>query len=362
MQPPAPSPPSSESSENSGSKPVFEDSEAQVPDLGQGRSEVFDEEPTEHVPGSFLAALPQFFVFPLILVGVLTGVYLLLRFLAGFDEPTSAEMLANVRNASSSERWYQIHDMAQKLKADRLDLDEVSSDELAGFFEGTLASLDGASVSPEARDQLRHALLLIVAHKRDPRFTPLALEALESDSALLRQGALQALAVQADPSSLAAVAARLGSSDDAERLLALGAVASLAGGELPGAAPARDQLADLIRDPDAEIARNAALQLGLIGDERALPVVAHLLDRGSYGDDGGVSKALASLADDASRAESLDQYVEQMLVFACRAAARLGDPTLVPALRALRRGDRSMKVKSAALDALHDMGVESETS
>lgn len=352
-------PASADPGSNSGSKPVFPAQAGGVPELGgagDAAPPVFDEEPPEHVPGSFLGALPQFFIFPLILVVTLTAIYLLLRLLTGAADATTPELLAEIRTAGASERWFKLHELAQGLQNGRLDLAEVGSDELLGFYEGTLASLAAdPGPTPADRDELRHALLLVMAHKGDPAFTPLALEALETGSDRLRLGALQVLGVLGDPASLPAIVPLLDSPLDTERLVALGAVAGI------DSDAARDVLAAQLGSSHAEIARNAAIQLGLAGDARAKPVLLHLLDRDAYAADAGVSGALQGLSE-GSRAEARDQYVDELMINACRAASRLGDPAFVPVLQALRRGDRSMKVKSAALDALHEMGVDPETT
>jgi len=350
---------SADSGSNSKPNEVFPASEGGVPEVGQGADSaapVFDEEPPEHVPGSFLGALPQFFIFPLILVITLTAIYLLLRLLTGASDATTPELLAEIRTAGASERWFKLHELAQGLQNGSLDIASISSEELLGFYEGTLRSLDAdAGPSPADRDELRHALLLVMAHKGDPAFTPLALDALATGSERLRLGALQVLGVLGDPDSLPAIVPLLDSPMDTERLVALGAVAGIDSPE------ARDVLAAQLRSSHAEMVRNAAIQLGLAGDARATPVLLHMLDRSAYTADAGVSGALQGLSE-ASRQQARDQYVDELMINACRAAARLGGSAFESVLQALRRGDRSMKVKSAALDALHEMGVDPETS
>ncbi|GJM23483.1 MAG: hypothetical protein DHS20C15_33980 [Planctomycetota bacterium] len=350
---------SAASGSNSGANGVFPSSSTGVPEVGQGAGEAeerFDEEPGEQVPGSFLGALPQFFVFPLILVVCLTAIYLLLRLLAGASDATAPELLSEIRTAGTSERWFKLHELAQGVNTGRLDLSSISNDELLGFYQGTLGSLAAdTSRSATERDELHYALLLVLAGKRDPSFAPVVLEALASDSETVRIGALKALGALKEPSSLAQIVPLLESSSVMERRMALDAVACLETAE------AREVLVEQLRSSETQMVRNAAIWLGMAQDERATPVLLHLLDREAYGPDAGVPGDLAQLSE-GSRAAARDQYVDDMMILTCRAAARLGDPAFVSVLQALRRDDRSMKVKSAALDALHDMGVDPETS
>jgi HEAT repeat protein len=57
-----------------------------------------------------------------------------------------------------------------------------------------------------------------------------------------------------------------------------------------------------------------------------------------------------------SRAFTRESVVETFLVKACLAASELGDPATRPLLEKLREADPSMKVRSAAIDALHELG------
>jgi len=320
------------------------------PATGEGGAPVvLDEEPRQQPPGSFLASLPQFFVYPAILVATLAAVYLLLRVIGSGGPEDVRELLAELENSGPHGRWQVLHTLATGLESGEYQLADVSSDELAALYERLLASAE----SPVERGRLQQYLLLVVAHKRDARFTPLALEALSDGDADLRQMALQALALIGDPAALPELARRLEGNDVDERVQALGAVANIPGPE------ARELLAGSLRASDSIVARNAALLLAgePSRDPRALPFLLHMLERSGYDSDPALDGPLRDLMDEASRQAVRADAVESFLIQACASAAALGDPAAIPSLQHLREADPSLKVRSAAIDALHALGT-----
>jgi HEAT repeat protein len=113
---------------------------------------------------------------------------------------------------------------------------------------------------------------------------------------------------------------------------------------------------------DSLLHRNAVLALAQAGDARAAPWLPALLRREAYDRDGRLDGPDAALQDETSRAAARQSVVEQFLVSACRAAAHMADPSVAPLLQALRANDPSIKVRSAAINALHDLGVTQESS
>lgn len=332
-------------------RPVFRDDSASPPPVPEGGGEPrLDEEPSTEVPGSWLAALPQFFVFPAILVATLLGIYLLLRGLAGAEPDSSSDLMADLRSAGPHARWQVLHSMADGLNRGTLDLAEVPSADLRGMYVNLTATSEDAE-----RGAMQHYLLQILGHKRDPELTPLLLTAAADEDVEVRKSALAALGLAKDPAALELILERLRQGEDDERLLALGALGNLSTPE------ALDGLATQLEVADSIIARNAALLLAAHGDERAEPFVRFMLDRGSYQGDPALASPLRAQLDEGSRTSVVDAATEQFLVLACKAAADLGSDAAVPALQVLRETDPSLKVKSAALDALHDLGADTES-
>jgi HEAT repeat protein len=155
-----------------------------------------------------------------------------------------------------------------------------------------------------------------------------------------------------DPAALPALTARLKGEDADERVLALDAVANIEGPE------ARAILAGSLRATDSIVSRNAALLLASAPyrDGSVKPFLLHMLDRAAYADDPTLDGPLRELMDETSRKAAREDAVEQFLVSACQAAAELGDRDAIPRLENLREADPSLKVRSAAIDALFDLG------
>lgn len=332
-------------------QPVFTDDQAQVspPELPDELPDgLLDEEPRQEPPGSFLSALPQFFVFPAILVVTLTAVYLLLRVLAGSTPDNVPELITDLESAGPHGRWQVLHSLATGLGRGSLDLSEVSGDELERLY----TKFEGEGETPAEKARMQQYLLLVVAYKGDPRFTSRALAALDSPDRDLRFTALKALGMMGDETALPALELRLDGEDADERVLALGAVANIEGQK------ARVILQEHLRSTDSIIARNAALLLASAPhrDTSVKPFLLNMLDRTAYAEDPSLDGPLRELMDESSRTAAREDAVEQFLVMACRAASDLGDTDAVPRLENLREADPSLKVRSAAIDALHDLG------
>src|SRR5262249_20793843 len=102
---------------------------------GGGAVPVFDEEPGPQVPGSFLESLPQFFVFPAILVATLTAAYFGLRMLVGSSPADARELVAQVRSAGGEHgQWQALHALADGLRTGRFDLASVAPADLAALY------------------------------------------------------------------------------------------------------------------------------------------------------------------------------------------------------------------------------------
>ena len=308
---------------------------------------VFDEEPPAQVPGSLLESLPQFFVFPLILVATLTAAYFGLRLLVGSSSKDARELIAEVRTASGEHgQWQSLHALADGLRTGRLDLEDVTPAELAALYR------DVSGQGP----QQRQFLLEVLGWKKDPELTALAIEALEAPESEVRLAALFALTRMAAAAAEPALTRVLREGDAEERWVALAALARV------GNEPARDAIAGQLGGDDSVLHRNAVLALAQAGDRRASPWLPALLDRASYEADSRLDGEESALRDEASRAAARASVVEQFLVSACRAAAHVDDPSLRPLLQALGSNDPSLKVRSAALSALADLEALPENS
>jgi hypothetical protein len=301
-----------------------------------------DEEPEQHVPGSFLQALPQFFVFPLILVATLTLAYLGLRLLVGSEPTDASALIADIRGAGGTHsRAQAMHRLADGLRREKVTLAAVPASELAALYESY------AQDSP----QTRQFLLKVLQWKQAPELTAIAVGALSDPEPDVRLAALLALGLMDDPEAVPALAAHLSAGSHEERFMALGALARI------GNAPALDAVAGMLGDDDTILHRNAVIALGGAQDGRAALYLPGLLHRSGYDADPALLGEDADLLDEASRAEKRAFVTETLLVNAVKAAGKLGDPAMIPQLEELRANDPSVKVRSAAINALHDLGT-----
>ncbi len=328
-----------------------------LPPAGAGSSLAdgtpLDEEQPQHVPGSFLEALPQFFVFPLILVATLTVIYIGLRWLGGSESKDARQLVEDLRLAGPHTQWQVAQQLADGLRRERIDLEAVPASELGDLYERASTAEAASEREAQANLQMQQYLLQVMAFKEDPALTRFAVEALDSDLAAMRESALASLMRMADPGAVPALLEHLRSPVREERWLAIGALAET------GTPEALDGVAALLDGHDTLDHRNAVLALAARGDERAADYLPPMLRRDSYATDSALD--VTELAgDDASLAIVRTNLVDQFLLSAVRAAVALGDPTVVPQLQQLRENDPSLKVQSAAINALYDMGVSEE--
>ena len=305
--------------------------------------DLYDEEREQEFPGSFLETLPQFFVFPLILVATLSLVYLSLRVLTGGETPVAVDLIADVRAASGEHsRWQALHALADALQRERIDLDSVEATELVSLWEGL----------SEHSPMMRQDLLAVRAYKDDAACSKIVVEALHDENREVRLSALRSLAQTGTSAAVGPLAEVLAGRDWDERFLAIGALAGLKTTE------AQDALASLLGSEDTLAHRNAVFALAQSGDDRARGLLSPLMMRESYSGDALLDGPGVEHLDTASREAAREGVVEQFLVNACRAAEALDDRTTVSSLRLLRQDDPSTKVRSAAMNALHTFGQE----
>jgi HEAT repeat protein len=302
--------------------------------------------------------VPQFFVFPLILVATLTVIYLGLRWLSGSTPSDARQLLMDLRLSGPHSRWQVAQQLADGLQRGRLTLDSVPPAELAAVYEGlvpaSLAGFDQGARQDAIRTQ--QFLLNTLAFKGDPALTHYATEALASEESEVRMAGLYALLRMEDPAAVPALTDHLGSGIHEERLLALGGLARL------GTPEALDAISGLVGGADTLDHRNAVLALADNRDARAMPWLVDMLDRSSYDTDPALDHPDYAQSDEATRVAARTNAVDHFLENAARAAGKLGDPTLVPPLERLKQADPSVKVQSAALNALHSMTAVPETN
>jgi len=260
----------------------------------------------------------QFVIFPLGIVVIAVGIFLLFGKLAN-DEQSIPDYLNEIRSGSSHERWQAAYQLSKALK--RGEGKKVPN------LEEQVASLYQSAKHDDPR--IRRYLSMVLGSLGDRRATPLLAEALKEKDVETRIYALLALADLRDPASVPNVIA---ATEDQEKdvrktaLYALGAIGD------PRAVPV---LVYALRDETADVRFNAAVALSRFGDKRALGTLREMLDR----------PHLNQIRD------MREDQKEDAMIVAIGAYSRLAGPDANPELQSLLR-DPSIRVQAAAREAL----------
>lgn len=272
----------------------------------------------------------QFFLIPLVVVGITVLVYVGFRSLIA-DDRSAQDYLMEIRTGGLNRRWPAAYELSRQMADPKVRADRS----LAPALE---AAYDEAEHDPKVRQYLALAL-----GRLDPPLSSRAVasltKALDDADGEARLAAIWALGSSGD----AAVAQRLRplyeSQDAGIRKMVVYAL-----GALPGDAQVQTLRAAL-EDATADVRWNAAIALARHDKADGLPVIRQMLDRAHV--EGTVTREVSASGD-------IDP-VADVMIGGVRAAAALRDVSLKGTLEGLSREDRSLKVRQAALDALKQM-------
>ncbi len=262
----------------------------------------------------------QFVLFPLGIVVVAVAIFLLFGRLAN-DEHSIPDYLSEIRSGSAHERWQAAYQLSKSLKR--------GEGKRYPNLEGQVAALYAGSKHDDPR--IRRYLSMVLGTLGDRRATPLLLDGLSDRDTDNRLYALMALGELRDPAATPAVAAA--AAVDGEKDIRKAAFYALGAIGDPRAVPI---LVKGLDDESPDVRWNAAVALSRFGDARALPRLREMLDRSRL---------------DRVKEMREDQKEDAMIV-AMSAYARLAGRGAAPELRRIAAGDPSLRVQSAAKDAL----------
>jgi HEAT repeat protein len=274
----------------------------------------------------------QFFLIPLIVVGITVLVYVGFRSLLT-DAKTAQDYLAEVRDGGTDRRWPAAYELSRLMSDPKVRADRSLADALVKAYESA------TNDDPRVRQYLALAL-----GQMDPPLPPQAVAdlttALGDPQAEARISAIWALGSSGDPAVVAKIEPLYQSDDAGIRKMVVYAL-----GALPGDA----QLPTLrtgIQDSAPDVRWNAAVALARHGNREGIPVLRQMLDR-TY-----VEQVVKR---DVRQDEDQDPIADVM-ISGLRAAATLKDESLRASVEDLSKQDRSLKVRAAALEALKMMG------
>lgn len=266
----------------------------------------------------------QLILFPLAIVAVCVAIYLFYGLLTR-EERTARDLLNEVRAGGSSRRWQAAYTLAAALGGrGGKEIDASLVPEMVRAFE-------------EARNddpRVRRYLALSLGRLGDRRATQALVGALKDADDETRIFCILSLGTLGDTSSVIPLLGQAESDDPGIRK----AVAHTLG--LLRDVRAVPTLHGMLSVNDPNVRWNAALALCRFRDRAGVSVIEEMLNR----------EFLNRVP------EMNDEQREETMLNAIRGVALLKERTLAPALRTLKTGDPSLKVRQAAIEAIEALG------
>jgi HEAT repeat protein len=284
-----------------------------------------------------IAAAPalavQFFLIPLLVVGVTVVGYLGFRSLVA-DARTPQEYLNEVRFGGANRRWPAAYELSRLLSDPKVRADRSLAPALTKAFEESRNDED---------PRVRRYLALAIG-RLDPPLPPQAVadlaNALNDPDGDARISAIWALGSSGDASVVPLLQPLYQSSDAGIRKMAVYAL-----GALPGDAQTATLRAAL-QDTAPDVRWNAALALARHGSREGAPVLRQMLDRAYV--EGAVKRDV--------RLDEDQDPIADVMISGLRGVASLKDESFKPSVQLLSEHDRSLKVRQAAIEALKALG------
>jgi hypothetical protein len=270
-------------------------------------------------PTSLLIA--QFFLFPLIIIAICVGIFLLFGYLT-YDQKTPQEYLNEVRTGSQlCCRWQSAYELSNIISAQK---DKIRNTD---FVNDLIKVYQG---SREGDPRVRRFLALTMGHLGDVRAVPALIEGLADTDSENQINNLLALGTIADKSATASVVQRLGSNDPAIRKMSAFVLSAI---KDPAAI---HDLQIALNDTNDEVRWYAAIALAQVHDAAGADVLMKLMDRGYLDQLQGFTAEQRS----------------QLLINAVKCLGILKFQPAKDRILALSRSDSDLAVRDASLEAI----------
>ena len=270
-------------------------------------------------PTSLLIA--QFFLFPLIIIAICVGIFLLFGYLT-YEQKTPQEYLNDVRTGSElCCRWQSAYELSNIISSQKEKLRNTDFvNDLIKVYQG----------SRDGDPRVRRYLALTMGHLGDARAVPVLIEGLSDNDSENQMNNLLALGTIADKSATPAVVQRLSSNDPAIRKMSAFVLSAI---KDPAAT---HDLEIALNDTNDEVRWYAAIALAQINDPAGADVLMKLIDR-SYLD------ALQGFT---------SEQKDQLLINAVKCLGLLKFQPAKDRILALSQTDPDLGVRDASLEAL----------
>ena len=267
-------------------------------------------------PTSLLIA--QFFLFPLIIIAICIGIFLLFGYLT-YQQETAQEYLNDVRNGSTL-RWQSAYELSNVISTQK---DKLRNTDFVNDLIKVYTTHDDDP-------RVHRYLALTMGHLGDPRAVPALIDGLNEADADNQMNTLLALGLIGDKAATPAVVQRLTNSDPAIRKMAAFVLTAL---KDPAAAP---DLKVALNDANNEVRWYAAIALAYVNDASGTDTLMQLIDH--------------------SYLDKLDGYTpdqrSQLLINAVKCLGVLKFAPAKDRIRALSQADPDLAVRDASLEAL----------
>jgi len=298
-------------------------------------------------PASLLIA--QFFLFPLIIIGICVGIFLFFGYLT-YDQRTPTEYLSDIRLGADTQRWQAAWELSNLVTSNPK---KVKTPE---FIENLIAAYKD---SPDEDIRVRSYLARILGELKDPLAVPVLLAGLEREENLKAKDWSKSGTFSIWRPTVSEIANDLVQSQ-MNTLIALGSIGDNAA--VPG-------VLEQVKNRDSYVRNIAVYVSGVLGDQRAVEVVRPLLNDSREDIRLNAALALAQLGDsegaellmkvlDRAYVDSLPDFIPDqrtaLMVNAVKTLAKLKYETAFEKIRVLSENDPAPAVRSAALEALNN--------
>lgn len=274
----------------------------------------------------------QFFLIPLAVVAVTAGIYVGFRTLLA-DGRSAKDYLVEIRTGGENRKWPAAYELSRLMADPKVRASDPT------LIPGLIAAFEQ---SKGGDPMVRRYLALALGRLDAPapkRAVELLVETLNDPTdADTRVNAIWALGSLKEASAIPTLEALYSASSDDTGIRKMVVYAL-------GAIPEASQstvLATALSDSAADVQWNAAVALARHGRHEGVPVIQRMLDRSYLA---GAVKADAGASED-------DDPAGDVMITGLQAAAALKDPALRAPVEQVSQGDKNMRVRQAALEAL----------
>ena len=270
-------------------------------------------------PTSLLIA--QFFLFPLIIIAICVGIFLLFGYLT-YEQKTAGEYLNDVKTGSNiCCRWQSAYELSNIISSQKEKLRST------GFVN------DLIKVYQSSRDEdqrVRRYLALTMGHLGDPRAVPALVEGLGDADVENQIYVLWALGSIGDKAAVPDILKKLSSPDPGLRRTAAYVL-----GAIKDPSATRD-LQIALNDSSDDVRWNAAMALAQMNDASGADVLMNLIDRNYLDSLQGITA----------------EQKGELLINAVKCLGILKFQAAHDKIMALSRNDPDLAVRDASLEAL----------